>query len=137
MAGSVKLDSNMKGIVYKFKSRNAGLSRLMPSVAKALSTGVSDVFGAEGPGWEPLAPSTIKQRRGTSHKILQDNGDFARTIGTGSGADWAQAFGAVSYAQFHATGTKHMPKRNPFDFGPATDDVLEDIADMLLEEIVK
>jgi phage gpG-like protein len=121
----------------KLERRARSLSRVMPVTAEALVAAVSDVYEAEGPGWEPLAASTLKQRRGSSAKILQDTGVMAASTTPSHGNDWAVATAGEPYAEFHATGTRHMPKRNPFDLGAALDPVLEDIADLLAQEAVK
>lgn len=121
----------------KMQRRARSLGRVMPAAAEALVSAVSDVYEAEGPGWEPLKASTLRSRRGSTAKILQDTGVMAGSTTPSHGNDWAAASAGVAYAEYHATGTSRMPKRNPFDLGAQLDPVLEDIADMLAEEAVK
>jgi phage gpG-like protein len=136
--GIVRVDTGeLEGVLYEYRGRARNLRRVMPVVADALVSAVSDVFEAEGPDWEPLAESTLRQRRGTSSKILQDTGLFAESVTPECGADFAEARAGVAYGEFHATGTKHMPKRNPFDLGPFEADVLEDAADIIAAEVVR
>lgn len=118
--------------------RKAGSMRAVTRViSEELVSLVSDVFEAEGPGWDPLEDSTLARRRGGGKgaKILQDTGVFAGSVSPGSGDDWAEAFSGVSYGIFHVTGTENMPRRDPFDFGPFESDALRSIADMLLEHV--
>ncbi len=121
----------------KLERRARSLSRVMPVAAEALVSAVSDVYEAEGPGWEPLAASTLRQRRGSSAKILQDSGVMAASTSPSHGNDWAEASAGVPYAKFHSAGTRRMPRRDPFDLGPFMDPVLEDVAELLAEEAVK
>jgi phage gpG-like protein len=139
MAGEiVRVDtSEIAGTIYRLQAKGKALSGLMPAFAEELVSAVSDVYEAEGPGWEPLKPETIKRRRGTIAKILQDTGIMAQSTAPGYGGDWAEAFAGAAYADFHATGTRFMPKRNPFDLGPFETEVLESLADMTLLEVTK
>jgi len=110
---------------------------MMPVVAEALKSAVDDVYEAEGPGWTPLAESTIEKRRGTSSKILQDTGVMASSTMTRYGQDYAEAWAHVGYAKYHASGTERMPQRNPFDLGPFEADLLADVAELLAAEIAR
>ncbi len=91
------------------------LSPVMAVVAEQLVADVHDKFDQEGPGWAPLAPSTLASRRGTTAQILQDTGRFAGSIHGTSGSDYAEASTDVGYAIYHVTGTAKMPRRDPFD----------------------
>lgn len=55
-------------------------SDIMAVVADMLVSEVSDKFDQEGPGWAPLAESTLRQRRGGTAQILSDTGRFAGSI---------------------------------------------------------
>lgn len=123
--------------VKDIQNHTAAISRLMPVVGEILATGVSDVYEAEGPGWAPLKESTLLARSGSSHKILQDTGLMAGSTNIATGGDWAEAYAGVSYAYFHADGTKNMSARNPFDLGPFEEEVLADVSDLILAEVVK
>lgn len=41
---------------------------------------VNETFDMEGPGWKPLSPKTIANRRLGSDKILQDTGEMKKSI---------------------------------------------------------
>jgi phage gpG-like protein len=138
MVSVVRVDtSEIAGTLYQLQAKGKALSGLMPAFAEELVSAVSDVYEAEGPGWEPLAESTLARRRGSIAKILQDTGVMAQSTAPGYGGDWAEAYAGASYADFHATGTRYMPKRNPFDLGPFEAEVLESLADMALLEVTK
>jgi phage gpG-like protein len=123
-------------VLEDFKERAGDFQGVLPIIAGDLVTAVSDVFEAEGPGWAPLAESTLLSRRGEEALILQDTGNLAGTISPGFGADWAEAFSPMSYAIFHVTGTSQMPKRNPFEFPEDIEaDLLEEVADVLARHV--
>jgi phage gpG-like protein len=111
--------------------------QIAPNVAEMLVAGVHDVYDAEGPGWKDLADSTKNARRGSSYKILQDSGVMAMSTAQAFGPDWAEAHGGAAYTIFHVTGTKFMPRRDPFDLGPFMQDVLEDTTNLLLQHVVQ
>lgn len=117
-------------------ARTRSLSRLMPSAADALVSAVSDVFDAEGPGWEPLAESTLRNRRGSIAKILQDTGISAGSTSAAHGSNFAEARGGTSYLVYHVNGTRYMPRRDPFDLGPFEDPTLDEIEDMFLDSVL-
>lgn len=138
MPDVVRVDSQeLAGAVYQLRARGQALSKLMPAFADALVAAVGDVYEAEGPNWPDLAESTKQARRGSTYKILQDTGIMAGSTSPGCGIDWAEAYAGVAYADFHATGTERMPKRNPFELGPFETDVLEDLAQMAVDEVAK
>lgn len=127
--------SELTGLFRQLEERGKNVSRLTPAIAEMLKSAVNDVIEAEGPGWKDLADSTKQARRGTSYKILQDTGVLAASIGTESGPDWAEAYAGAAYADFHVTGTRNMPARNPFELGQFMDDVLSDASDLILQEL--
>lgn len=127
----------LAGVIATFEKRGKQLGRMMPAVADALKSAVDDVYEAEGPGWPGLAESTLEQRRGTSSMLLQDSGVMAASTMTRYGSTYAEAWAHVGYAKYHASGTEFMPQRNPFDLGPFEADVLADVAELLVEEMVK
>ncbi len=138
MPGVVRVDeSELISAIYQLKARGRNVRGVLPVLGDALVSAVNDVFDAEGPDWEPLSEVTVRQRRGTSEKILQDTGMFAQSLEMATGADWVEARSGVAYGEFHATGTKHMPKRNPFELGPFEADFLEDAADVVAAEVVR
>lgn len=114
------------------------LEPVMAIIASDLHSAVGDVFEAEGPGWPDLADSTKRSRRvGPPYVILQDTGVFSKTIGTGWGPAYAEAFAAVSYGIFHVLGNDNLPVRNPFDLGPFMEDVLADAADLVARKLAE
>jgi hypothetical protein len=122
-------------------AKGKGVGHLLPIIAQDLVSAVDDVYEAEGPGWQDLADSTKKARRGDSYKILQDTEVMVGSTDIGSGTTgsgfWVEAFAGASYADFHATGTANMPQRNPFDLGPFEEGVLRDVADLILEDVTR
>lgn len=129
----------LAGVIATFEAKGKNLSRMMPVVAEALKSSVDDVYEAEGPGWAPLSEKTIKRRRGTSSKILQDTGVMAASTMTRYGGAYAEAWAHVGYAKYHASGSEDgtLPQRNPFDLGPFEADLLADVAELLTAEMVK
>jgi phage gpG-like protein len=127
----------LAGVIATFDAKGKNIGRMMPVVAEALKSSVDDVYEAEGPGWAPLAEKTIKRRRGTSSKILQDTGVMAGSTMTRYGGSWAEAWAHVGYAKYHASGTENMPQRNPFDLGPFEADLLADVGELLVQEMAK
>jgi phage gpG-like protein len=104
-------------------------------VAELLVAGVHDVFEAEGPGWAPLAESTLKARRkgGAGAKILQDTGVMAGSIAPAWGDTYAEAFAGVSYAIYHVSKEprSHLPLRDFFNLGPFESPLLDEVAALL------
>lgn len=131
----IRGETNLGQVLHHFRDRAEKLRELMPTVAEMLVGAVSDVFDAEGPGWEPLAEATLKKRRGSSHKILQDSGASAALIDGRWGDTYAEAAAGTSYLIFHVHGTKFMPKRNPFDLGPFESPLLDEVAALLTEQV--
>lgn len=142
MAVGTAIDADfteLAGVIATFEKKGKQLSRMMPVVAEALKSAVDDVYEAEGPGWAPLAESTVARRRGTSSKILQDTGVMASSTMTRYGGAYAEAWAHVGYAKWHATGSKDgtLPQRNPFNLGPFEADLLADVAELLVQEMAK
>ena len=110
----------------------------MPFIAEVLSTAVDDLIqsegaeGTQGP-WKPFAQSTLERHpRRRGGKLLQDKGVLAN-FQARTGPDFAEVYSPAPYAEWHVTGTRHMPKRNPLaiDLTKVTDEIAEDV----LEEI--
>lgn len=128
--------TELAAVLVRMEASARNLDRLLPVIADMLVSAVDDVYEAEGPNWEPFAPSTVR-RRGSmgAAKLLQDTGVMAgSTIGE-SGSNYAQARSAIPYAKYHASGTATLPIRNPFDLGPFEAGVLDDVAELLLDEV--
>lgn len=131
----VTAGSDLEKAILELRVHAEKAEQLLPTIAEMLVGAVQDVFEAEGPGWEPLAEATKRNRRGGSHKILQDTGVMAASVDPRWGADYAEAVGGASYTIFHVKGTSRMPKRNPFDLGPFEQPLLEEVAALLTEQV--
>jgi phage gpG-like protein len=127
--------SELQAAVRQLEAKGKNVGRLMPVIAEMLVSAVSDVYEAEGPGWQDLAEETKQARRGSSYKILRDTGVMAGSTTPGHGADWAEAYAGAAYADFHSRGNAHLPRRDPFDLGPFMDDVLDDVENLVLLEV--
>ncbi len=75
--------------------------------------------------WEPLSPNTLteKMRKHQDSRILRATGTLFRSL-TSQGAKGAVfdfdetsvTMGtSIPYAEYHQTGTRHMPQRKPVD----------------------
>jgi phage gpG-like protein len=116
----------------------------MPSVAEALSTAIDDVITSQGKkgrqrGWKPFSPTTLKWRPNRiGGQLLQDTGLLA-AMETRIEGYTVIASSPAPYAKYHQTGTKRgkrpMPRRDPFAI--VWGRLLDDIADMLLVEVIK
>ena len=123
-------------IVREFERRGNNLEDITPAVAQILVSAVDDVFISEGFGkWPDLAPATIRARRGSGAKILQDRGLLAGSITPRSGARVAEAFTRVPYGVHHITGTANMPERNFLKIKMKK--VTNQVAQILLREVLK
>lgn len=121
----------------KLERRGGDLSPTMAIVAEMLVAGVSDEFETEGRGrWPGLADSTLRSRRGSTAKILQDSGIFAGSIEPTSGPTWAEAGTGVDYAIHHVYGAPgaNIPQRNPFDIDDA---IFDDAIRLILARITR
>ena len=117
------------------EKRGGNLSPVMAVISEIMLGGVEDEFETEGRGqWPPLAPSTLRRRRGGSAKILQDTGVLAGSAYARHGADFAEVGLGARYAIYHVTGTSRMPARNPFDVADRVwDEAVNALFDYLAE----
>lgn len=115
------------------------LSEPMAIIAESLVSRVNDKFESGGPGWAPLAASTIASRRksGKGAQILKDTGRLAGSIEAFSGGDYAEAATDVEYAIYHVSDEprEKIPKRDFFDV--LTDDVMDEAAETLIEYLTR
>src|SRR4051794_23528439 len=89
-------------------------------VARLVRDRITDNFDDEGPGWAPLAPSTVLSRAALGYPpgpILHRSGRMRRSL-TGGAESTTDIDGttlrlgsSVPYAEFHQTGTANMPAR--------------------------
>lgn len=128
--------TDLERLLKGYRRRAERLHRLTPTVAEILVAAVEDVYEAEGPDWAPLAESTLRQRRGTTAKILQDTGEMAASTTPGSSGLVAEAFAADPKAEFHAIGAGDLPVRNPFDIEAFEQGVLSEVEQLLLDEVM-
>ena len=119
-------------------ARGAAVRGILPIIGLDLKAAVSDVYDAEGPGWDKLSDKTLKKRRkgGVGANILRDTGIMAGSTDVAVGDDWVEAFAGVSYAEYHARG-QGVPKRNPFDLGPFEEGFLADAADLIADAVAQ
>lgn len=138
MADTVTANAEeLVGAVLNLQTRARNLDRVLPVIADMLVSAVDDVYQAEGPGWDPFAPATVRARGEMgAAKLLQDTGLMATSTIGETGANWAKAKTTIPYAKYHVTGNARLPKRNPFDLGPFEAGVLDEVADLLLDEVV-
>lgn len=103
---------------------NVDLSKSLALIATAAMKHIDNRFEREGPGWAPLAPSTLMRRRkgrasfsGSGNKKLQDSGLMRESFRGGRGhvsrktASSIEVGTSVFYAEHHQTGTRRMPAR--------------------------
>lgn len=131
----VHLDAaGLTALIARYEHRAGDLSEPMSVVAEMLTAAVSDKFDQGGPGWQPLAESTLLKRRGSTAQILVDTGRLAASIQGDHGPDFAEASTSVSYAVYHVSSAprSRIPLRDFFD---VSEDVFEDIGAFLLEEL--
>lgn len=138
MSSGVKVDAReLERVVLRFETNARNLDRVLPSIAEILVAAVGDVYEAEGPNWPEFAPSTIRQRGGMgAAKLLQDTGVMSGSTTGETGSNWAEARANVPYAKYHVNGMG-VPVRNPFQLGPFEAPALAEVAELLLDEVVK
>ena len=94
-----------------------------------IQNSLEEIFLSEGPGWSPLAPSTIRSRKYPGLPILQQTGNLKASILDHPTLQVSQRqllYGTSNpYAQFHEDGTYRMPAR-PF-LRPARAKAMEQI----------
>ena len=123
-------------VLLEFQQKGQSIDKALPIIGEMLLGAIQDVFQAEGPGWDDLAPSTKAQRRGIDYMILQDTGVMAGSAEPVYGNTYVDAVFGASYAVYHVTGTKHMPRRDPTDLGPREAPLLDEVAAFLTSQLV-
>jgi phage gpG-like protein len=126
--------TELKGALEAFAKRGGRLDDTMAVVAEMLVSAVNDKFQAGGPGWKPLAESTLLRRRGTVAQILLDTGRLAGSIHGIHGNDFAEAATDVSYAIYHVSSAprRKIPLRDFFDL---PEHVFDDILELVLDRL--
>jgi phage gpG-like protein len=126
--------SELEGALDAFAKRGGRLDDAMTIAAEMLVTAVNEKFEASGPGWKPLAESTLLRRRGAVAQILVDTGRLAGSIHGAHGADFAEAATDVAYAVYHVSSAprSRVPLRDFFELPEHVfDDILEFVLDRL------
>lgn len=135
MAREVTLDNaELVRVPSQFVDRAQDLSEPMAVIAEMMVTAVHDKFEASGPGWQDLAESTKKQRRGSEYQILVDTGVLSGSIAQESGSDYAEASTSVEYAVYHVSAEPRtkIPLRDFFDLDES---VYDDAVDVIVEYV--
>lgn len=99
-------DAKVSKKLAELVKANAELAPLMRNVKEFLRDKVEENFASEGrPKWEPLKPSTIKQR-GNSGPILQRSGQLAMSMVAESDSTSATVGTNKIYGPTHQFGAK-------------------------------
>lgn len=135
----VRVEHDLSAVLRPMQAKAQALPEMLPIVAEMLVSGVSDVFEAEGPGWEKLADATIAARRksGAGAKILQDSGLMAGSVSPAWGDTFAEAMSLVSYDVYHVSKEPrhHLPLRDFYDLGPFEKPILDEAAALILGQM--
>ena len=96
-----------------------------------------DIFNQEGPGWAPLAESTLQSRLYPGLPILQQTGALMESVVDHPVLQITRKqllYGTSNpYAEFHEEGTFKMPAR-PF-LGPAMNEIMVEIRNQYINYI--
>ncbi|AUX31929.1 MULTISPECIES: phage virion morphogenesis protein [Sorangium] len=100
---------------------------------EVLRDAIDQKFEQGGPGWPPLAPSTLDRRGGAVRQILVDSGALRASIQMTVTGDSVELFPGVPYGRKHIEGDG-VPVRDFLDV--LTNATLDKAADVLVEELV-
>lgn len=112
MAVSVDFQE-LNAVINAMKDRAQNAGPIMQDVAAMLAKQADAQFDKGGPGWQPLAPSTIARKGHAT--ILIDSGDMRKSVKWTSGSDYA-LLTIDSPAGFHLEGGPRLPVRDPLAF---------------------
>lgn len=130
---AVKVDfSEFHSVINGMARRANNAGPIMQDVAAMLASQADAQFDKGGPGWAPLAPSTIA-RKGSS-LILVDSGAMRKSIKGTSGSDYAMLT-IGSPAGFHADGGPRLPARDPLAF--FSDESVDGASALILDWILE
>lgn len=143
-------DREVTQALERLRRKLSDLTPAMREIAQALESETERRFEQEGPGWTPLAASTIRQRRKSGHwpgKMLQRRGDLVRSIESDAGPTYAVIAASKKYAAIHQLGGKAgrgrkaaIPARPYFPVeadGSLTDAARETIVEILSRHLGK
>jgi phage gpG-like protein len=108
-----------------FERRLAEPRPALAAVAERMRLLERERFDRQGPGWAPLAESTLasKSAAGLDPRILHATLALRKSLTEHGGdnveviTDQGLTFGSsVAYGAFHRSGTSVMPARDPMDF---------------------
>lgn len=124
-------DKQVSRELLRLGARSANMAPALRKVAGLVAGSSGRRFASQGPGWAPLAQSTLTQRalEGTGSRILDRSGALKASV-SGVGAPGQQLvvtdsfllFGTtVPYAGFHQKGAPNagIPARKIFDLNAA------------------
>lgn len=122
--GMAEADANLSQAILRATTLEA---TAFPVIAEDFRRMQAKRFDAEGPGWAPLAPSTLarKARKGYPETILHATGilrdSLTKVNAPGSVVrmlpDEIFIGTRVPYGTYHQTGTDKMPQRKIVDLG--------------------
>lgn len=121
--GAPDLQLKFKKLVEKVSNRKGLHDAIGAAVVSRIVHGFSRSEGPYGP-WRPLAPATIRRRRGGSDKPLLDTGRLRNSITHEANSLSVLVGTNVEYAAFHQFGTKRKTTR---DFTPRTKSIFSRI----------
>jgi phage gpG-like protein len=127
---SISVNADLQKILAAMQARGQSIDKARPVIAEMMLSAVADVFDAQGPGWAPLAASTVAKRRGVTHMILQDSGVMAASGAPAYGSDFVDVVFGVPYAVYHTSDAPRtrLPRRDFTDLGPFEQPLLDDVA---------
>ena len=129
---AIVAETNLGKVLTQLEAQGRNVDKALPIIGEMLVGAVQDVFEAEGPGWEPLAESTMRQRRGgPPYKILQDTGVLAGSIAARVGSTYVEAVDGTSYGIFHAPDPQ---RRDWTNLGPFEQPLLDEVAELLVSQ---
>jgi phage gpG-like protein len=129
--------TDLLDVLQGMEAAAENLAEPMAVIAEALVGRVNDKFETGGPGWAPLADSTLAKRRkaGKGAQLLKDSGRMAASVRPDSGSDFAEAATDDAKAVFHVSDEprEKIPKR---DFMDVLDDaMLDEAAQTIIDHI--
>ena len=126
------------GVIADYKERGGNLRDVAESARAIMKTAVDDLFDTEGNGqWK-----RSKRAEEEGGKTLQDTDLLAQTIDTEAGDDWVLVGSNVPHGKFHLPPEKSghevtmgiMPVRDWLAIDE--DEVMDDIADLMLDHLI-
>lgn len=123
-----------------YRALDGDLTRPMAGIAALLENSTRKRFRSkaapDGSLWAGLKPATLRTKTNAKGKtrgsILVDRGDLFRSLTSFANERMAVVGTPQLYAQYHQTGTRHMPARPIFGLsGQDRADIRQSLADWL------